>query len=234
MKVVLVTGGSRGIGAATVRLFAKNGYTVILNYNASENAAKALQNELVASGADVHAFRADVSDESQVAEMFAYVHKYFKHLDVLVNNAGVALSKLCQDVTADEYDRIMNTNAKGAFLTCQQAIKMFVSQGYGAIVNVSSIWGVAGAACEAVYSMSKHAVVGLTKSLAEELSPSNVTVNCVCPPIVSTQMSENLSPEDVAAFCLQHNTKLYSPEMVAQDIYSLATCGNSGIIFYER
>ena len=234
MKVAIVTGGSRGIGAATVRLFAKNGYTVILNYNNSERSAQELQKELLSAGADVHLFRADVSSASQVAEMFAYVKKYFKHLDVLVNNAGVALSKLCQDVTVSEYDRVMNINARGTFLASQHAVEMFLSQGYGAIVNVSSIWGTKGASCESVYSMSKYAVVGLTKSLAEELRPSNITVNCVCPPIVLTGMSAHLSEEDVANFSAQHNVRVYTPEMVAQDVYSLATGGDTGIIYIER
>ena len=234
MKIALVTGGSRGIGAATVKKFAEEQYTVIINYNNSEQQAQALQRKLVNAGADAHLFRADVSDVRQVTEMFDYVKKYFKHLDVLVNNAGVALSKLCQDVTVAEYDNVMNVNAKGAFLASQQAVKMFLSQGYGAIVNVSSIWGIEGAACEAVYSMSKHAVVGLTKSLSEELALTNVTVNCVCPPIVSTQMSENLTNRDIAEFCHQHNVKLYSPEMVAMDIFKLATSGETGKILYER
>ena len=234
MKTVLVTGGSRGIGAATAREFAKNGYTVIVNYNNSEGEAIELQRELREAGADVHLFCADVTNRIQVDEMFAHVKRYFKHLDVLVNNAGVSLTKLCQDVTTDEYDIVMNINAKGAFLASQCAIEMFLSQGYGAIVNVSSIWGTQGASCESVYAMSKHAIVGLTKSLSEELSPSNVTVNCVCPPIVSTQMCEHLSQKNVADFCLQHNVRLYSPEMVAKDIFQLATCGETGIILNER
>lgn len=234
MKVVLITGGSRGIGAATARLFAKNGYTVIVNYHKSEDAAKTLQRELRECGADVHLARADVSSEIEVAEMFGYVKKYFKHLDVLVNNAGISLTKLCQDVSAAEYDAVMNVNAKGVFLASQQAVKMFLSQGYGAIVNVSSIWGTEGAACECVYSMSKHAVVGLTKSLAEELAQSNVTVNCVCPPIVRTQMSAQLSEADIADFCNQHGVIPYTPEMVAKDVYQLATGGETGIILSER
>ena len=234
MKVALITGGARGIGAATARLFAKNGYTVIINYNSSEIAAKDLQRELVDTGFDAHLFHADVSDEKQVAEMFEHVLKYFKHIDVLVNNAGVALTKLCQEVSSADYDRVMNINAKGAFLTSQHAVKAFLAQGYGAIVNVSSIWGVEGAACESVYAMSKHALVGLTKSLADELALSNVTVNCVCPPIVATQMTAHLTESDIAEFSAQHNVKLYTPEMVAKDIYKLATSGDNGIILSER
>ena len=234
MKVVLVTGGSRGIGAATVKKFAEEKYTVILNYNSSADEAKALQNELNALRYDVHLMRANVSNAVEVAEMFLQIKKYFKHLDVLINNAGIALNKLCQDVTLDEYDKVMNINAKGAFLVSQQAIKMFVSQGRGAIVNVSSIWGVEGASCESVYAMSKHAIVGLTKSLAEELAPSNVTVNCVCPPIVQTDMSRGFTKEDISEFCRQHNVRLYSAEMVAQDIFRLATSDKNGIILCER
>lgn len=234
MKVVFVTGASRGIGASTARLFAKNGYTVILNYRESEEAVKKLQRELVEQGADAHVLRADVSSEREISDAFAYIKKYFKHLDVLVNCAGVSFVKLCQDVTAAEYDKIMDINAKGTFLACRDALKLFLHQGYGSIVNVASIWGTHGAACESVYAMSKHAVVGLTRSLAQELSLSNITVNCVCPPIVRTRMTEYLSEQDISEFCEQHGTKAYSPEMVAEDIYRLATCGESGVILNEK
>ena len=229
MKVALITGGSRGIGAAAVEQFAKNGYSVILNYNNSAEQAKALQARLLADGADVHLFQADVSDAEQVAAMFDYVAKYFKKLDVLVNNAGVALTKQLQDVSVEEYDRVMNVNAKGAYLCCQRALPLLIKCG-GSIVNVSSIWGVRGASCESVYSMSKHAVVGLTRSLAEELNGAGVTVNCVCPPMVLTDMSRNYSLQDISAFCLETHTRAYEPREVASAIYEAAISRHNGEI----
>lgn len=233
MKIALVTGGSRGIGAATVSKFAKEGYTVILNYNKSATEAEQLKNNLVAEGTDVHCYQADVSDPTQVAAMFEFVAKYFKKLDVLVNNAGVSMAKQLQDVTASDYDTVMNTNARSAFFCCQHALPL-LRKGGGAIVNVSSIWGVEGASCESVYSMSKFAVVGLTKSLAEELQPLGVRVNCVCPPIVDTAMSAHLSNEDKSAFCQEYKSRLYTADEVANDVFALATDKITGKILIER
>lgn len=234
MKVALITGGSRGIGAATARAFAEQNYTVVINWNTSQTAAKSLKEELLRRGCDAHLYRADVSDAVQVEEMFAWIEQYFKRLDVLVNNAGVALSALCQDVCERDFDHVMGVNAKGAFLCCQRAIPLFLKQGGGSIVNVSSIWGVRGASCESVYSMSKYALVGLTESLAKELSCSGVRVNCVCPSIVKTDMCANLSQEDIEDFCRQEQVSVFTPEAVAQDIFRLATGNDSGVILQER
>ena len=234
MKIALVTGGARGIGAATVKKFAGEQYTVILNYNKSKEQAESLKRELVALGCDVHLYQADVSDVQQVVSMFGWVRKYFKKLDVLVNNAGISLVKQLQDVTEAEFDSVMSTNSKSTFFCCQQALPLLKDSGSGAIVNVSSIFGVMGASCESVYSMSKFAVVGLTQSLAEELKPMNVTVNCVCPPIVLTDMSAHLTEQDVEDFCAQHGVRAYTPEQVAEDIFALTATDETGIILEEK
>ncbi len=229
MKVALITGGSRGIGAATVRLFAQKGYSVILNYNQSEQAAFALRDELRQNGFDVHAYQADVSDVAQVAEMFAWVKKFFKHLDVLVNNAGVCYYSPCLDVNERVFDKTFNVNCKGTFFCCKHAVDLLRRSQHGNIVNVSSIWGRVGASCESVYCMTKHAVLGLTKSLADELN-GEVRVNCVCPSIVRTDMCRNLSEEDVAAFCEENNVCEQSPLDVAQLILQLAETDATGVI----
>lgn len=229
MKVALVTGGSRGIGAATVRLFAQNGYSVILNYNQSEHEAFALRDELRQTGFDVHTYRADISSLAQVLEMFAWVKKFFKHLDVLVNNAGVCYSSPCQDVTESIFNKTFDVNCKGAFFCCKHAIDLLRSSAHGSIVNVSSIWGKVGASCESVYCMTKHAVIGLTKSLANELD-GEVRVNCVCPSIVRTDMCRSLSDEDVAAFCKENDVSEQSPLDVAQLILQLAEMDETGVI----
>ena len=234
MRTALVTGGSRGIGAATVEKFAKEGYSVILNYNRSAEQAQQLKARLVNSGCDVHCYQADVSDPTQVVAMFDWVAKFFKKLDVLVNNAGISLTKQLQDVTVSDYDAVMTTNAKAAFFCCQQALTLLRKSDSGSIVNVSSIWGVEGASCESAYSMSKFALVGLTKSLSKELKPLGVRVNCVCPPIVSTDMSSHLSDDDVAEFCRIQKARVYTPEEVADDVFNLATKKFTGKILIER
>ena len=229
MKIALITGGSRGIGAECVKKFAHEGYTVILNYNNSKSQAEALRFELQSQGCDVHLYQADVSNQNQVVEMFAWIKKYFKHLDVLVNNAGVSRSGLIQDVSIDDYNFVMDTNAKGTFLCSKHGLDLLRSGTNPTIVNMSSIWGIKGASCESVYAMSKFAVVGLTKSLAEELD-GMVNVNCICPPIVLTEMCASFTEEVKQAFCLEHNTKCYQPSEVAEEIFRLATCGTSGTI----
>lgn len=233
MKTCLITGGSRGIGAATAVKFAKEEYTVILNYNRSAFQAENLCNTLRAEGCDVHLLHADLSDLSQLKQMFAETEKYFKKLNVLVNNAGVALSKQLQDVSESEYDSIFAVNAKATFFCCREALPLLAKTG-GTIVNVASIWGLYGSSCESVYSMSKHAVVGLTRSLSEELCPMGINVNCVCPPIVETDMCAHLTERDIADFCTERNTRLYTPQQVAEDIFSLGTCGESGKILLEK
>ena len=229
MKIALITGGSRGIGAECVKKFATEGYTVILNYNNSKSQAEALQFELKSQGCDVHLYQANVSNQNQVVEMFAWIKKYFKHIDVLVNNAGVSRSGLIQDVSIDDYNFVMDTNAKGTFLCSKHGLDLLRNGTNPTIVNMSSIWGIKGASCESVYAMSKFAVVGLTKSLAEELD-GMVNVNCICPPIVLTEMCASFTEEVKQAFCLEHNTKCYQPSEVAQEIFRLATCGTSGTI----
>ena len=234
MKVALITGGTRGIGAATVTKFAKEHYTVILNYRSNTPYAENFRHNLLREGCDVQCYRADLTDPDQVTAMFDFVEHFFKKVDVLVNNAGIALNKQLQDVTVEEFDKVMNTNARGAFLCCKEAFRVLRKSDNPCIVNVSSIWGVEGASCESVYSMSKFAVVGLTKSLAEELKPLNIRVNCVCPPIVTAGMSKHLSQEDIAAFCKEHDVRAYTTDEVAADIFALATGNETGKILLER
>ena len=228
-KLALVTGGSRGIGAECVKKFAKEGYTVILNYNNSKTNAQTLQQQLQSQGYDVHLYQADVSNESQVIAMFDWVAKFFKHLDVLVNNAGVWRGGMIQDISQNDYNFVMDTNVKGAFLCCKYALPLLTKTGDSTIVNMSSIWGLKGASCESVYAMSKFAIVGLSQSLAEELD-GVVNVNCICPPIVLTEMCAGYTEEEKQAFCAEHNTKCYQPSEVADEIFNIATCGHCGII----
>ncbi len=230
MKTVLITGASRGIGAETVRAFAEKGYTVIANYNKSHDKAVALRDEMVSRGLDVHIFQADVSDSSQVEKMFCHIKRFYKKLDVVVNNAGVALYRQIQDTTDSLFERVMGVNCKGAFLVSREATKLFLERMQGSIVNISSVWGLRGASCESVYSMSKFAIVGLTLSLHEELNDCGINVNCVCPPIVETEMTANLSIEDKEEFSKKFGVPILDAVSVAQKILEVAESDESGNI----
>lgn len=184
MKRALVTGGTRGIGLAVCRLFSQNGYAVTATYSHSEEDAVRAR-KLLPSVAFV---KADVSSEADAEALFAG----FSALDVLVCNAGVALFKQVQDVTAEEYRRVMDTDMGGVFLCAKHAVKKMLERG-GAIVNVASVWGETGGSCESVYSAAKGAVIAFTKALAKELAPSGITVNCVSPGVIETSMNARLT-----------------------------------------
>ena len=197
MKTVIITGASRGIGAQTARLFAKNGYATIINYNNSHDEAMALRDELISQGYCADIFKADVSAYDECQAMVQYVIKKYKRIDVLVNNAGMAQIKPLFDVTEQDFDKMMAVNFKSVFNTCKLVSDYMVSQKSGKIINVSSVWGEVGSSCETVYCASKAAVIGFTKALAKELGPSNINVNCVAPGFIQTDMNSCLSQQDV-------------------------------------
>ena len=197
-KSALITGASRGIGAATARLLARRGYAVALNYCRSQTAAFALAEELERAGHIAFPVRADVSDGKECQKMVDTVLEKFCQLDILVCNAGVSQFGLLSDLTDAEWRNIFAVNVDGVFHCCRAAIPHFVRRKTGKIVTVSSMWGQAGASCEAAYSASKAAVIGLTKALAKELGPSGVTVNCVAPGVIDTEMNASLGEETLA------------------------------------
>ena len=196
-KTVLITGASRGIGAATAYCFAKEGYNVVVNYNKSREKAEKLVSELTNQGFSAACIQADVSDGLQVNAMVDKINSRFGGVDVLVNNAAVAQIKLFSDITPDDWDNIFNVNVKGMFNCTKAVLPYMIHQKHGKIVNISSIWGITGASCEVHYSASKAAVIGLTKALAKELGPSGIQVNCVAPGVVNTDMNAELSKEDI-------------------------------------
>jgi len=223
MKTVIITGASRGIGAQTARLFAKNGYATIINYNKSEKEALALKQELLEQGCCVELFRADVSNYNECKAMADYVAKKYKRIDVLVNNAGISQIKPLFDVSEDDFDLVMSTNFKSVFNTCKVVSDYMVSQKYGKIINLSSVWGEVGASCESIYCASKAAVVGFTKALAKELGPSNINVNCVAPGFIKTDMNGCLSKEVVDEIVDETPlARVGSPQDVANAILFLA------------
>lgn len=196
MGMVLVTGGSRGIGRACCAAFAKAGWDVAFCYARDEAGAAETRRLIEACGAGALAFRCDVRSEAQVNEMFSAL----PGLSALVNNAGVSLFSQLQDTALAQWREVFAVNCEGAFLCTRAAVPLFLRRGGGAIVNISSVWGEEGASCEAAYSASKAALIGFTKAAAKELAPSGIRVNCVSCGIVDTQMNVRLTEAEKQAF----------------------------------
>jgi len=192
-KVILVTGASRGIGRATAKLLAENGARVIVNYNSSEEKAKELVDELVGSGLEAVMFKADVSKEDEVKDLYGFVKENYGRLDVLINNAGIMKNNLIMLTKADEFDQITNVNCRGIFLCTRAFSKMMTRQKTGKIINTASIVGVYGNAGQAIYSASKSFVIGYTKAAAKELGCFGITVNAVAPGFIETDLSSSTS-----------------------------------------
>ena len=192
MKNILITGGSRGIGKCLVENLARDGYNVILNYNKSEKQAKKIQNDLKEEGIIIEIFKADVSKREEVKALAEFALKKWKSIDVLINNAGIAKLQMFQDVTEEDWNEMIDTNLKSAFYMSQEVIPSMIHKKSGCIINISSIWGMVGASCETVYSISKAGMDALTKSLAKELGPSNIRVNSIAPGVIDTEMNSHI------------------------------------------
>lgn len=191
MKKVLISGGSRGIGAQCVRDFSALGYEVYFTYNKSEEKANEISKETNAV-----AIKCDISKSSEVDKM-----KELGDFDILINNAGISEIKMFQDITESDWDRMFDVNIKGMFLLTKAVVDGMIRKKKGRIINISSMWGEVGASCEVHYSASKAAVIGFTKALAKELAPSGITVNCVSPGVIMTEMNKNLSDEEIKELC---------------------------------
>lgn len=213
MKKVLITGGSRGIGAAMAKLFAENGYSVFITYK---------KNHAAASAVDAAAFCADVTD-------FNAMHDVIEKTggaDILINNAGIAGQKLFSDITPEDWARMIGVNLTGVYNCCHAALPYMIRKKSGCIINISSMWGICGASCEVHYSAAKAGVIGLTKALAKEVAPSGITVNCIAPGAVDTDMNKILAPEDIEL--LKEETplgRLGTPEEIAKCALYLAQNG---------
>ena len=183
-KKLLITGGSRGIGKACARIFSENGYNVAVNYFRSEKEALGLTKELRSAAA----FCADVTHRGQVNSMVEAVKEKFGGIDILINNAGIAQSKLFSDITEEDFDRMLSVHLKGTFICSQAVLDDMIDKKCGKIINISSIWGISGASCEVHYSTVKAGIIGFTKALAKELSLSGITVNAIAPGVTDTDM----------------------------------------------
>ena len=218
--VVLVSGGDRGIGAAAVRRFWQEGYRTAFFYHTNEDAARALVNEL---GSDCVAVRCDVSDRAACEAAWKVVQRTMGDPDVLVCNAGIAQQKLFTDITEADWQQMIGVDLTGVFHLCQLALPAMIRNKYGRILTVSSMWGQTGGSCEVHYSAAKAGVIGLTKALAKEEGPSGITVNCVAPGVIETDMMSSFTPEDKAALAEETPVqRLGGPEEVARTLVFLA------------
>ena len=192
MKTVLITGGSRGIGRSMVYAFANNGYNVILNYLNSIDAA----NQVASEFPNVLAYKADIANKKEVEAMVAFAKERFGQIDILINNAGVSCTGLIQDVTQEEWEKVLSINLTGVFNCTQAVLPDMIYRNNGKIINISSVWGMVGASNEVAYSATKAGVIGFTKALAKEVGPSNIKVNCIAPGIIMTDMVSNYTTEE--------------------------------------
>lgn len=225
MEVALVTGGSGGIGSAICRELAKNGVTVAVGYHSQEETAKKLAGEL--GGMAVYC---DVADPSSVQKAVDNVLEKFCQLDILVCAAGVSWTGLFQDMTEEDYRRVMGANLDGAVYCCQTVLPPMIRAKRGKILLISSIWGRTGGACEVAYSAAKAGLHGLTKALAAEVGPSGIRVNCLAPGVIDTKMNAHLGPQDFAALCEETPLgRTGEPEEVAKAAWFLVSEASSFI-----
>ena len=196
-KTVLITGSSRGIGAATAIKFARLGYNVVINYNNSENEALKVLEKIRKNGTSAIAVKSDVSKFDEAQFLIKKAISEFGRLDALVNNVGVAQQKLFTEISECEWKKMFEINVQSMFNCTKIASENMIKNHSGKIINISSIWGVCGASCEVHYSASKAAVIGFTKALAKELGPSGINVNCVAPGVIDTDMNSHLNEADI-------------------------------------
>lgn len=220
-KVAFVTGGAKGIGSAIVKRFIKDGYKVAFTYNNSEDKAQTLVNEL---GENCKAYKLDITDSNAVNTVIADVENTFGEIFVLVNNAGIAEQVLFTDITDEMWHKILETNLSGAFYCSRAVLKFMINRKCGKIINISSIWGETGGSCEVHYSSAKAGLIGMTKALAKEVGLSGITVNCVSPGVILTDMTSHFDEDTINE--LKEETplnKIGTPEDVAGAVSFLAS-----------
>lgn len=221
----IVTGASRGIGAATAFELSKLGFGVIVNYNHSKDKACLVLNNIKQNGGSGYIFKCDVSNRAEVDEMIDFAINKYGKISVLVNNAGVAQQKLFTDITAIDWSKMVNVNLGGVFNCCQSVLPSMIHFKTGKIINISSIWGTEGASCEVHYSAVKAGIIGLTKALAKEVAPSGITVNAVAPGCIMTDMLTDDFDEETLNELAQETPlgRLGTPFDVARAVSFLAS-----------
>lgn len=224
MKTALVTGSSRGIGRAVARELAHQGWAVGINYLLREDKAQELVEELTAAGCQATVFQADVADGAAVASMVKELGETFSPVELVVNNAGVAGQSLFQDISDEMWNRYLAVNLGGARNTIKAALPHMISEKRGCIVNISSIWGQRGASCEVAYACTKAGIIALTRSLAMELAPSGIRVNCVAPGVINTDMVQVLGQETLDELAKETPLgRLGTPEDIAYAVSFFAS-----------
>lgn len=223
-KIALVTGGSRGIGRAIALELAKNGATVVINYNSSAGAAQEVLDAIQAAGGSGMIFQADVSNAEQVDALFKAVADAYGKLDILINNAGTTRDNVIMMLKPDDFDAVINTNLRSAWLCCKAASRTMMRKRYGRIINITSVVGISGNGGQTNYAASKAGMIGLTKSLAKEVASRNITVNAVAPGFIGTDMTADLS-EEIKATAISHIPlgRMGNPEEVAKVVLFLAS-----------
>lgn len=223
-KTVLITGATRGIGRACAIAFARRGYSVAAIYNTCHEGAEQLRREVEAMGGRIEVLSADVADGEALCRAVRQAETRLGRVEIAVANAGISLVKQINDTTGEEWDRLFAVNAKGTFNTVKAVVDGMIDARWGRIITVSSVWGEVGASCEVAYSASKAAVIGFTTALAKELAPSGVTVNCIAPGVIDTDMNACYSKEERAALEQEIPLGRYgTPEEVAEAAIFLAS-----------
>ena len=223
-KTAVVTGASRGIGAAIATALGADGYRVAVCYRSQREKAEAVCRAIVANGGTAVPFQVNVAEEESVQRLFRQVRETLGPTEILINNAGIAQQKLFSDLSTSEWDEMFAVHVRGAFLCCREALPEMIRRKWGRIINLSSMWGQVGASCEVHYSAAKAALIGMTKALAQEEGPSGITVNCVAPGAVETDMMRSFSQEDKAVLADETPLcRLGTPEDVAQAVRFLVS-----------
>ncbi len=223
-KTVLVTGASRGIGAAIAYLFAEKGANIALNYAGSKEAAEKVAEEMKLLGVECKTYQCDVSELSQVEDMIKLIEEDFGSIDILVNNAGVTKDTLFMRMKEEDWDKVINTNLKGVFNCSKSVIRGMIKRKYGKIINITSVVALSGNIGQANYAASKAGVIGFTKSLAQELGSRNIQVNSVAPGYIDTSMTESI-PQNIKDELIKKipSGRIGSPEDIANTVVFLAS-----------
>ena len=223
-KYALVTGSSRGIGRAVALRLSKEGYNIILNCSKSVSDAEKVREEILVGGSDCVVIKADMGVKDEVLALADEAYRCAGNIDLLVNNAGISQWGFYPETTDSDIERILDVNVKGAMYLTREVSKRMTAAHRGCIINISSVWGLVGASCEAAYSATKAALLGFTKALAKELGPSGIRVNSVSPGVIMTDMMKDFSEEDIKSLKEQIPLgRLGCPDDVAEAVAFLAS-----------
>lgn len=221
-KVAAITGASRGIGRAIAIKYAEKGYDIAICCRTQEEKLMQTAKEIQASGAECATFIGDMGSAADVERFFQIIDRRYRQIDLLVNNAGISHVGLLQDMSPEDWDRILTTNLRSIFLCSRAAIPRMLSLHSGKILSISSVWGSVGASMEVAYSATKGAVNAFTRALAKELAPSGIQVNAIACGMIDTEMNHCFAPEEIAAITEEIPAgRMGTPQEVAELAYQI-------------